>query len=84
MTEKSNGILLPYLYKEDDAIGYWKDCYEMSTDQLNFMTEIYKKRIHTSEPLFFDSIMKEKLYNWFSGEIDECIESFKEMNIYFE
>lgn len=84
LMKKSNNILLPYLYKEPDAIQYWKKYYEMNNDQIEFMKEIYYKKSQTNTFIKLDKSMREKLSYWFGDKITECINSFKELNIFFE
>ena len=47
------------------------------------MEEIYEQKIHVNSKLILAPSIKEKLISWFDN-IDECIESFLEMGIYFE
>ena len=72
------------LYKEPDAIQYWKKYYEMNNDQIEFMKEIYYKKCQTNTFIKLDISMREKLSYWFGDKITECIDSFKELNIFFE
>ena len=76
-------ILLPYLCSEGDAKKYWKDYYEMNPEQLDFMEEIYELRINSTTKILLDKNKKEKLRAWLD-EIDECIDFFSEINIYFD
>ena len=65
------------------AKKYWKDYYEMNPEQLDFMEEIYELRINSTTKILLDKNKKEKLRAWLD-EIDECIDLFSEINIYFD
>lgn len=46
---KSNNILLPYLYDENDMKKFWRDYYDMNQEQEDFIDELYelKKKART-------------------------------------
>lgn len=77
----SEKMIMPFLYSERDAIKYWKDYYEMSDEQSKMMESIYERRIKSKGDLYLSADEKKKLIEWFS-DIDECIESFGEINIF--
>lgn len=41
---KSDNILLPYLYEENDMKKYWRDYYEMNQEQWQIVEELYLKK----------------------------------------
>ena len=55
----------------------------MNPEQLDFMEEIYELRINSTTKILLDKNKKEKLRAWLD-EIDECIDLFSEINIYFD
>lgn len=77
----SEKMIMPFLYSERDAIKYWKDYYEMSDEQSKMMESIYERRIKSKGKLYLTADEEKKLIEWFS-DIDECIESFGEINIF--
>lgn len=77
----SEKMIMPFLYSERDAIKYWKDYYEMSDEQSKMMESIYERRIKSKGELYLTADEEKKLIEWFS-DIDECIESFGEINIF--
>ncbi len=83
LIKKSCNILLPYLYDEADAIQHWKNYYEMSVEQVDFMKYVFNKKVNENSRIVLDTSMKEQLAYWFDNKIDECIRSFEELNIYF-
>lgn len=86
--DKSGGILLPLFYEEADALRYWKEYNDLDddsdSDKIDFMKEIYNKRINTDGRIVLDRSVKEKLVLWFGDSISECIVSFEEMNIFLK
>lgn len=88
INEKSEGILLPIFYEETDALKYWKEYNDLNdesdNDKIGFIMEIYNKRINTGDRIVLDKLMKDKLVFWFGDNIDECIISFEELNVFFE
>lgn len=78
--EHSDNTIIPFLYSESDAKKYWKEYYEMNDEQGKMMEDIYERRIKSKGTLKLTSNEKNKLIEWFD-DIDECIESFGEMNI---
>lgn len=86
INEKSEGILLPLFYEEADALKYWKEYNDLNdesdNDKIGFIMEIYNKRINTGDRIVLDKLMKDKLVFWFGDNIDECIISFEEMNVF--
>jgi len=83
LIKKSEKIIMPFLYSEDDAKKYWKNYYEMTDEQIGLAEDIYKRRISLSGKLNLSKDEANKLKEWF-GDIDECIESFQELNIYLD
>lgn len=76
----SENTLLPLMCYEEDAKKYWKDYYEMNKDQYKMMESLYNRRITTTGPIKLMPSEKEQLTEWF-GNINECLESFAELNI---
>ena len=77
----SEKTIMPFLYSEDDAKKYWKNYYEMTDEQIELAENIYKRRINVSGRLNLSINEVNKLKEWFD-DIDECIESFQELDIY--
>ena len=77
----SDKAIMPFLYNENDARRYWKNYYEMTEEQIELAEEIYKRRIDIGGKLNLTINEINKLKEWF-GDIDECIESFQELEIY--
>lgn len=80
--EKSDRILLPYLFDEEDAVAYWKDYYEMNSEQIQMLEELYALKMSSDSKIIMDNDIRDRLIQWFE-EIDDCIESFAEMDMYF-
>ncbi|HIS63456.1 MAG TPA: hypothetical protein IAC14_14680, partial [Candidatus Scybalomonas excrementigallinarum] len=78
----ADNMLKPILYDEDKAIDYWKNYYEMSLEQIELLKKIYFKRLNNTGKIFLNNEIKKILMDWFE-DIDECIESFQEINIFF-
>ena len=79
----SEEVIVPFLYNENDAKKYWKNYYEMTNEQVRMMEEIYSRRINLKGNLKLTSYERAKLEEW-SDNIDECIESFKELHIFLD
>lgn len=77
----SDNTIMPFLYNENDAKMYWKNYYEMTDEQFKLAEDIYKRRISVSGKINLTINEINKLKEWF-GDIDECIESFQELDIY--
>ncbi len=77
----SEKTIMPFLYSEDDAKKYWKNYYEMTDEQIELAENIYKRRISVSGRLDLPINEVNMLKEWFD-DIDECIESFQELDIY--
>lgn len=77
----SEDTIMPFLYNENDAKMYWKDYYEMTEEQIEFTEKIFKRRINVDGRLDLTVDEINKLKEWFN-DIDECIESFQELEIY--
>lgn len=78
----SHQSIEPFICSEEEAREYWIADYEMKPEQVALMEEIYAQKIHADSKLILDHSIKEKLISWFD-DIDECIDSFSEMDIYF-
>ncbi|MDE7203124.1 MAG: hypothetical protein K2O91_14760 [Lachnospiraceae bacterium] len=83
LLEDSQQSIVPFICSEQEAKEYWIADYEMKPGQIALMEEIYDQKIHADSKLILDQSIKDKLISWFDN-IDECIESFSEMGIYFE
>lgn len=81
--KNSEKMIMPFLYSENDAKRYWKNYYEMTDEQIELAEEICKRRINASGRLNLTINEINKLKEWF-GDIDECIESFQELEIYLD
>lgn len=81
LIELSEKMIMPYLYSEKDAKKYWRNYYEMSDEQSKMMQIVYERRTKLKGRLNLTVDEKNKLEEWFDN-IDECIESFKELNIF--
>ena len=81
LIKNSEKMIMPFLYSENDAKMYWKDYYEMAEEQIELAEDIYKRRINVGGRLNLTINEINKLKEWF-GNIDECIESFQELDIY--
>ena len=77
----SEDTIMPFLYNENDAKMYWKDYYERTEEQIEFTEKIFKRRINVDGRLNLTADEINKLKEWFD-DIDECIESFQELEIY--
>lgn len=77
----SEKIILPFLYSEEDAKKYWGNYYEMNEAQYKMMEDIYDRRIILDGRINLTRDEKNRLLEWFDN-IEECIESFKELNIF--
>lgn len=78
----SDNTLLPYLYEFDDLKKYWQDYYEHSDEQLNFIGDLYQKRL-VCEEFQLDFADKEKLVKWFGNNVKYCEQSLREIGIKF-
>ena len=58
-----------------------EDYYEMTEEQIEFTEKIFKRRINVDGRLNLTVDEINKLKEWFD-DIDECIESFQELEIY--
>lgn len=72
---------MPFLYSEEDAKKYWGNYYEMDEAQYKMMGDIYNRRIALDGKINLTRDEKNRLLEWFDN-IEECIESFKELNIF--
>lgn len=81
IVEISDDAILPLLYSEDDTKNFWKESYEMTDEQMELAEEIYKRRISVKGKINLEINEISKLREWFDN-IDECIESFQELDIY--
>ena len=81
IVEISDDAILPLLYSEDDTKRFWKESYEMTDEQMKLAEEIYKRRISVKGKINLETNEISQLRDWF-GNIDECIESFQELDIY--
>ena len=79
----SENTIMPFLYNENDAKIYWKDYYEMTNEQIELAEDICKRRILTKGKMKLARNEIDKLKEWFD-DIDECIESFRELDIYMD
>lgn len=77
----SDEAILPLLYSEDDTKEFWKESYEMTNEQMKLAEEIYKRRLGIKGKIILQPNEISKLKEWF-GNIDECVESFQELDIY--
>ena len=75
---KSDNILLPYLYEENDMKKYWRDYYEMNQEQWQIVEELYLKKM-TNDIFALDVVQKEKLMKWFGQEIKYCKQYLEEI-----
>lgn len=77
----SEETILPFLYSKNDAKKYWKNYYEMTNEQIELVEDIYIRRINVKGRLNLTINEINKLKEWFN-DIEECIESFQELDIY--
>lgn len=77
----SEGTVMPFLYNQNDAKMYWKDYYEMTNEQIEFAEDLCKRRIFTKGKMKLAKNEIDQLKEWFD-DISECIESFRELDIY--
>lgn len=80
---KSDNILLPYLYEEEDMKNYWRDYYEMNQEQEKIVEELFLKKME-NERVLLDFVQKEKLIKLFGEKIIYCKQSLEEMGIMFD
>ncbi|WP_026652755.1 hypothetical protein [Butyrivibrio proteoclasticus] len=78
--EKSDNVLLPYLYEFDDLKRYWSDYYELNGDQRELIDKLFERRLE-NESFSLDMDVKEKLSNWFGEKHVLCLKAFKELGI---
>lgn len=83
MMRKSNNILLPYLYEEDDMKRFWINYYEMNSEQENLVDELYQLK-KTNRTYILDTARKDKISNWFGDNIIYCKQSMEEIGILFD
>lgn len=83
LLEESHQVIVPFICSEEEARKYWIADYEMKPEQAALAEEIYKQKICADSKLILNQSIKKILLSWFDN-IDECIESFSEMEIYFE
>ena len=79
----SNESIFPLICSEEEARKYWIDDYEMNPEQAALAEKIYQLKLHTSSELVLDNSVKEQLKSLYEN-IDDCIESFSEIGIFFE
>ncbi|MDE6593978.1 MAG: hypothetical protein K2K57_13080 [Oscillospiraceae bacterium] len=82
--ELSEETLIPFTLDNKKFAEYWADYLEMTDEQKETVNEIYKLRIDSKGRIILNNIIREKLLKWFNGEIDECIVSLEEMDLFFE
>lgn len=79
---KSDNILLPYLYKENDMKRYWSEYYEMSQEQEQLIEELFQnKKVNRSFSLSY--LQMEKIKRWFGDKITYCKQCMDEIGITF-
>lgn len=78
LMKKTDSILLPYLYEMEDCIKYWKNYYEASDEQMDFIHSLFDKRINESNFSLSDSDLQ-KLKFWFGDNANYCKEAFQEI-----
>lgn len=84
LLELSEETLIPLTSDHKKTVEYWAECLEMTDEQQKTANEIYKQRLDSKGRMVLNNEIREKLLNWFNGEIDECIVSLEEMDMFFE
>lgn len=74
---------MPLILDHKKSVEYWANCLEMTEEQQETVNAIYKLRINSKGKIILNNKIRKKLLKWFNGEIDECIESLEEINLFF-
>ena len=79
LMEKTDNILLPYLYEMEDCVKYWKNYYEASDMQMDFIYDLFERKLSESKFSLTDSDLQ-KLKSWFGDNVNYCEQAFQEIN----
>ncbi|MDE7293147.1 MAG: hypothetical protein K2N72_01855 [Oscillospiraceae bacterium] len=82
LLELSGETLIPLTLDHKKFAEYWAQCLEMTDEQQETVNEIYELRLNSNDRIILNNTIREKLLKWFNGEIDECIVSLEEMDIF--
>lgn len=83
LLDLSGETLIPFTLDNKKFAEYWAEYLEMTDEQQETLNEIYKQRIDSKGKMLLNNEIREKLLKWFNGEIDECIVSLEEMDMFF-